>query len=60
MPYAELNLALITAVQDMDTSSTCNLCLNVTNGDESRSIYALAVDLGGAGLDVNKSYSLYN
>ena len=58
MPYAELNLALITAVQAMDTSSTCNLCLNVTNGDESRNIYALAVDMGGSGLDVNDFYSL--
>ncbi|KAI8145101.1 hypothetical protein BJV82DRAFT_577348 [Fennellomyces sp. T-0311] len=53
MPYAELNLALITAVEAMDTGSTCNLCLKVTNGDKSRSIHVLAVDLGGSGLDLS-------
>ncbi|KAI9493035.1 hypothetical protein BDB00DRAFT_406077 [Zychaea mexicana] len=53
MPYAQLNLALITAVEAMDTAFTCNLCLNVTNQDQSRSIYVLAVDLGGSGLDLS-------
>lgn len=52
MPYAELNLALITAVQKMDNSATCNLCLKVSNEDKSKSLYVLAVDLGGQGLDV--------
>lgn len=52
MPYAELNLARITAVQNMDNAATCNLCLKVSNEDKSKNIYVLAVDLVGQGLDV--------
>jgi hypothetical protein len=53
MPYNELNLARITAVAKMDTSTTCGLCLKVVNSaDTSKFIYVLAVDLGGSGLDV--------
>lgn len=53
MLYNELNLARITAVAKMDTSTTCGLCLKVVNSvDTSKFIYVLAVDLGGSGLDV--------
>ncbi|KAI8969105.1 hypothetical protein BDF20DRAFT_145052 [Mycotypha africana] len=54
MPYNQLNLALITAVEKMDTSSTCNQCLKVVNTRKpSVFIYVLAVDLGGSGLDLS-------
>lgn len=55
MPYNQLNLARITAVQNMNTGTTCNLCLKVVNSaNPSKFIYVLAVDLGGNGLDVSK------
>lgn len=61
MPYNELNLARITAVQNMDTSTTCNLCLKVVNAeDTSKYVYVLAVDMGGSGLDVILIFSLFN
>ncbi|KAI9476282.1 MAG: hypothetical protein EXX96DRAFT_651948 [Benjaminiella poitrasii] len=54
MPYNQLNLARITAVQNMNTGSTCNLCLKVVNtNNPSKFIYVLAVDLGGSGLDLS-------
>ncbi|KAI8075943.1 uncharacterized protein B0P05DRAFT_638533 [Gilbertella persicaria] len=53
MPYSELNLTRITAVQNINTASTCGLCLKVTGTNTGRSIYVLAVDLGGSGLDTN-------
>jgi hypothetical protein len=54
MPYNELNLARITAVKNMKTGSTCNLCLKVVNNaNPSKFVYVLAVDLGGRGLDVS-------
>lgn len=56
MPYNQLNLARITAVQNMNTGATCNLCLKVVNtANPAKFIYVLAVDLGGAGLDVSRS-----
>ncbi|KAI7882124.1 uncharacterized protein EV154DRAFT_523148 [Mucor mucedo] len=54
MPYNQLNLARITAVQNMNTGSTCNLCLKIVNSMETtKFIYVLAVDLGGNGLDLS-------
>lgn len=54
MPYNQLNLARITAVQNMQTGSTCNLCLKVVNtANPQKFIHVLAVDLGGNGLDVS-------
>ncbi|KAF1806204.1 hypothetical protein FB192DRAFT_1453316 [Mucor lusitanicus] len=54
MPYNQLNLARITAVANMNTGSTCNLCLKVVNSaNPSKFIYVLAVDLGGSGLDLS-------
>ncbi|KAI8886660.1 hypothetical protein K501DRAFT_331118 [Backusella circina FSU 941] len=54
IPYSSLNLARITAVENMDTSSTCNLCLKVVNSNNpSKFVYVLAVDLGGSGLDMS-------
>ncbi|ORZ03831.1 hypothetical protein BCR43DRAFT_536603 [Syncephalastrum racemosum] len=51
-PYSSLDLTRITAVEKMDRTKTCNLCLKVTNAvDTSKSVYVLAVDLGGVGLD---------
>jgi hypothetical protein len=64
MPYEQLNLALITAATEMDVGSTCNTCLKVVNEEDStKFIYVLAVDLGGAGLDVRimlKLKSIYS
>ncbi|KAI8391785.1 uncharacterized protein BYT42DRAFT_558071 [Radiomyces spectabilis] len=53
MPYNQLNLARITAVQNMRTDSTCNLCLKVSSSQTGKSIYVLAVDMGGSGLDLS-------
>jgi hypothetical protein len=54
MPYNQLNLARITAVQNMNTGTTCNLCLKVVNSNNpSKFVYVLAVDLGGNGLDLS-------
>ncbi|RCH84580.1 hypothetical protein CU098_005305 [Rhizopus stolonifer] len=53
MPYNELNLARITAVEDIDISSECGQCLEVTNSNNGESIFVLAVDKGGQGLDIS-------
>lgn len=59
MPYNQLNLARITAVQNMNLGSTCNLCLKVMNYvNTTKYIYVLAVDLGGNGLDVSHNKKL--
>ncbi|KAJ1954203.1 hypothetical protein IWQ62_005813 [Dispira parvispora] len=53
MPYAELQLNRITAVQGLQKDQ-CGKCIKVTSGkDTSKSVYLLAVDQGGAGLDIN-------
>ncbi|KAJ1654923.1 hypothetical protein IWQ61_005230 [Dispira simplex] len=53
MPYAELKLDRITAVQGLQQSE-CGTCIKVTCGrNPSKSVYLLAVDKGGAGLDIN-------
>ncbi|KAJ1831351.1 hypothetical protein LPJ63_004336 [Coemansia sp. RSA 2711] len=55
MPYAELDLTRITAVQAIDTTSECGQCLKVSNAnDPSKYVYVLAVDKGGRGLDLSK------
>ncbi|KAJ1898098.1 hypothetical protein LPJ66_002960 [Kickxella alabastrina] len=55
MPYAELDLTRITAVQTMNTSTDCGQCIKVTNSnDPSKFVYVLAVDTGGRGLDLSK------
>ncbi|KAJ1664125.1 hypothetical protein IW140_004339 [Coemansia sp. RSA 1813] len=55
MPYAQLDLSRITAVEAMDTATDCGTCLKVTNtGDTSKTIYVLAVDTGGQGLDLSE------
>ncbi|KAI8373309.1 hypothetical protein BD560DRAFT_467202 [Blakeslea trispora] len=53
MPYSELNLARITAVQAIDTANECGQCLKVTNLNTGEHIYVLAVDKGGRGLDIS-------
>ncbi|KAJ1797260.1 hypothetical protein LPJ75_007077, partial [Coemansia sp. RSA 2598] len=55
MPYAELDLDRITAVQQMNTATDCGQCIKITNtNDPSKFVYALAVDTGGRGLDLSK------
>ncbi|KAJ2559751.1 hypothetical protein EV175_000183 [Coemansia sp. RSA 1933] len=55
MPYAELDLTRITAVQQMDTATDCGKCIKVTNANNpSLCVYVLAVDTGGRGLDLSK------
>ncbi|CAO3597160.1 unnamed protein product [Absidia cylindrospora] len=53
MPYATLDLSRITAVQALDKTADCNKCIKVVNTQNNKFIYALAVDLGGAGLDLS-------
>ncbi|ORZ19533.1 hypothetical protein BCR42DRAFT_409977 [Absidia repens] len=53
MPYATLDLSRITAVQALDSKADCNKCIKVVNTKNKKFIYALAVDLGGAGLDLS-------
>ncbi|KAJ2233136.1 hypothetical protein GGF40_002220 [Coemansia sp. RSA 1286] len=56
MPYAELDLDRITAVQQMNTATDCGQCIKITNAnDPSKFVYALAVDTGGRGLDLSKA-----
>lgn len=44
----------------MNTKSTCNLCLKIVNSaNPAKLIYALAVDLGGNGLDVNDTKMIF-
>ncbi|KAJ1801615.1 hypothetical protein LPJ59_000104 [Coemansia sp. RSA 2399] len=55
MPYAELDLTRITAVQQMDTATDCGKCIKVTNANNpSLCVYVMAVDTGGRGLDLSK------
>ncbi|KAJ2351168.1 hypothetical protein IWW50_000707 [Coemansia erecta] len=55
MPYAELDMTRITAVQLIDTTSECGQCIKVCNAnDPSKFVYVLAVDKGGRGLDLSK------
>ncbi|KAJ2844744.1 hypothetical protein GGI22_006780 [Coemansia erecta] len=55
MPYAELDMTRITAVQQMDTATDCGKCIKVTNANNpSLCVYVLAVDTGGRGLDLSK------
>ncbi|KAJ2511708.1 hypothetical protein GGI11_005007, partial [Coemansia sp. RSA 2049] len=55
MPYAELDVTRITAVQQMDKATDCGQCVKVSNAnDPSKSVYVLAVDTGGRGLDLSK------
>jgi hypothetical protein len=53
MPYATLDLSRITAVQALDKTTDCNKCIKVVNTKNNKFIYALAVDLGGMGLDLS-------
>ncbi|CAO3610767.1 unnamed protein product [Cunninghamella blakesleeana] len=52
MPYATLDLGRIVAVQALDKSTDCNKCLKIVN-EQGDYVYALAVDLGGQGLDLS-------
>ncbi|KAJ2523400.1 hypothetical protein H4217_000124 [Coemansia sp. RSA 1939] len=55
MPYAELDVTRITAVQQMDKATDCGQCVRVSNAnDPSKFVYVLAVDTGGRGLDLSK------
>ncbi|KAJ2121512.1 hypothetical protein IW147_004187 [Coemansia sp. RSA 720] len=55
MPYAELDMTRITAVQLIDTTSECGQCIKVCNANDlSKFVYVLAVDKGGRGLDLSK------
>ncbi|KAJ2449879.1 hypothetical protein EV183_004644, partial [Coemansia sp. RSA 2336] len=55
MPYAQLDMTRITAVQQIDTTSECGQCIKVCNAnDPSKFVYVLAVDKGGRGLDLSK------
>ncbi|KAJ2009727.1 hypothetical protein GGI04_000217 [Coemansia thaxteri] len=55
MPYAQLDLTRITAVQAMNTATDCGQCIKVSNAnDPSKFVYVLAVDTGGRGLDLSK------
>ncbi|KAJ1721755.1 hypothetical protein LPJ53_003766 [Coemansia erecta] len=55
MPYADLDLTRITAVQTMNTVTDCGQCIKVANSnDPSKYVYVLAVDTGGRGLDLSK------
>ncbi|KAG9286026.1 hypothetical protein G9A89_022702 [Geosiphon pyriformis] len=53
MPYAELDLNRITAVQGM-SQSDCGTCLKVCKSSNSSAfVNVLAVDMGGNGLDLS-------
>ncbi|CAG8487519.1 474_t:CDS:2 [Ambispora leptoticha] len=53
MPYAELDLNRITAVEGLGQGG-CGTCLKVTSlDDSSKSVFVLAVDQGGQGLDLS-------
>ncbi|KAJ2823804.1 hypothetical protein FBU31_004166, partial [Coemansia sp. 'formosensis'] len=55
MPYAQLDLTRITAVQAMSTATDCGQCIKVSNANNpSKFVYVLAVDTGGRGLDLSK------
>ncbi|KAJ9084733.1 hypothetical protein DSO57_1021238 [Entomophthora muscae] len=55
IPGSTMNLGRITAVQGL-TSSQCGTCLRISGNDKDT--YVMAVDKGGAGLDLNtKSFS---
>ncbi|KAJ2764301.1 hypothetical protein IWQ56_004538 [Coemansia nantahalensis] len=55
MPYAQLDLTRITAVQALDNKVDCGQCVKVCNAkDDAKFVYVLAVDLGGRGLDLSK------
>ncbi|KAJ2780383.1 hypothetical protein GGI15_003558 [Coemansia interrupta] len=55
MPYADLDVTRITAVQTMNTATDCGQCIKVANSnDPSKYVYVLAVDTGGRGLDLSK------
>ncbi|KAJ2804462.1 hypothetical protein H4R20_002500 [Coemansia guatemalensis] len=55
MPYAQLDVTRITAVQQMDKATDCGQCIKVCNADDtSKYVYVLAVDTGGRGLDLSK------
>jgi hypothetical protein len=56
MPWSELDLDLITAVEGLDASD-CGACLQVC-GDYGCE-YVLAVDQGGDGLDLSTGCSMY-
>ncbi|KAJ2896978.1 hypothetical protein GGI21_004992 [Coemansia aciculifera] len=55
MPYAQLDVTRITAVQQLNKATDCGQCIKVTNAnDPSKFVYVLAVDTGGRGLDLSK------
>ncbi|KAJ1938471.1 hypothetical protein EC988_007580 [Linderina pennispora] len=55
MPYAQLDLTRVTAVQTMNTATDCGQCIKVCNADDSsKFVYVLAIDTGGKGLDLTK------
>ncbi|KAI9506456.1 hypothetical protein GGI25_004317 [Coemansia spiralis] len=55
MPYAQLDVTRITAVQAMNTATDCGKCIKVTNtNNPSKFVYVLAVDTGGRGLDLSE------
>ncbi|KAJ2747497.1 hypothetical protein GGI20_000486 [Coemansia sp. BCRC 34301] len=55
MPYAQLDVTRITAVQQMNKATDCGQCMKVSNAnDPSKFVYVLAVDTGGRGLDLSK------
>jgi hypothetical protein len=55
MPWSELNLNRITAVQQM-TKSECGKCLQVCGSSGCQ--YVMAVDKGGDGLDLSTGCSI--
>ncbi|KAJ2748347.1 hypothetical protein GGI19_006152 [Coemansia pectinata] len=55
MPYAQLDVTRITAVQAMNKGTDCGQCIKVSNANNpSKFVYVLAVDTGGRGLDLSK------
>ncbi|KAI9309329.1 hypothetical protein BJ944DRAFT_258710 [Cunninghamella echinulata] len=53
MPYATLDLSRIVAVQALNKATDCNKCLKIVNSGNGKYVYALAVDMGGQGLDLS-------
>lgn len=54
MPYRDLDLTRITAVQTMNVPTDCGKCLKVSNARNGKFVYVMAVDTGGRGLDLTK------
>ncbi|CAO3621326.1 unnamed protein product [Cunninghamella echinulata] len=53
MPYATLDLSRIVAVQALNKATDCNKCIKIVNSGNGKYVYALAVDMGGQGLDLS-------